>query len=142
MEILIKAVQLILSLSILVLLHEGGHFFFAKLFKTRVTRFYLFANYKFHLFSTYDTWFRRLLGKKPITERDNNGVNFFQQIRNYYYIVTRQKDKVKTENVGNRKYDDSVGTEYGIGWLPIGGYCQIDGMIDETQDKDKLVAPP
>ena len=142
MEILIKAVQLILSLSILVLLHEGGHFFFAKLFKTRVTRFYLFANYKFHLFSTYDTWFRRLLGKKPITERDNNGVNFFQQIRNCYYKITRQKDKVKTENVGNRKYDDSVGTEYGIGWLPIGGYCQIDGMIDETQDKDKLAAPP
>lgn len=131
-----------LSLSILVLLHEGGHFFFAKLFKTRVTRFYLFANFKFHLFSSYDGWFRRLLGKEPLTERDDNGVNFFQQCRNMYYRVSGQKDKIQTKNVGNRKYNDSVGTEYGIGWLPIGGYCQIDGMIDETQDKEKLAAPP
>ena len=111
---LIRLVQFLLSISLLVLLHEGGHFFFAKLFKVRVTRFYIFFNPKFHLFSTYDTWFRKLMGKKPVVvpekiEKDNDGT----------------EHKVK----------EYVGTEYGIGWLPLGGYCAISGMIDETNQK-------
>lgn len=90
MEIfLIKALQLILSLSLLVLLHEGGHFFFSKLFGVRVNKFYIFFDWKFSLF------------KKKVGE-----------------------------------------TEYGIGWIPLGGYCQIEGMVDETQhDLDKLKEP-
>lgn len=139
---IIRAAQFILAITLLVFLHEGGHFTFAKLFKTRVSRFYIFANWKFHLWSSYDNWFRRLLGKKPITERDDEGVNFIQEIKNKYYTITGQKDKVRTENVGNKKYDDNVGTEYGIGWLPIGGYCQIDGMIDETQSAEELAKKP
>ena len=71
---LIKALQFILAISLLVLLHECGHFFFAKLFKVRVTRFYLFFNPKFHLISTYDTWVRRLFKMKPevvpVTEKE------------------------------------------------------------------------
>ena len=133
--VLIKALQLFCCLSLLVVLHEGGHFGFAKLFKTRVTRFYMFANYGFHLFSTYDDWFRRLLGKPLVTKRGNEGQNFFAWLRNKYFLLTGQKDKVVTENIGNKEYDDSVGTEYGIGWLPIGGYVAIDGMIDETNHK-------
>ena len=75
---LIRLAQFILSISLLVLLHEGGHFFFAKLFKVRVTRFYVFFNPKFHLFSTYDTWFRRLFKKDPVVVpekvvKDENG---------------------------------------------------------------------
>lgn len=89
MEILIKAAQLILSLSILVILHELGHFIPAKLFKTRVEKFYLFFNPWFSLF------------KKKIGE-----------------------------------------TEYGIGWLPLGGYVKIAGMIDESMDKDQMKQPP
>ena len=130
--VLIKALQLLLCLSLLVVLHEGGHFGFAKLFKTRVTRFYMFANWGFHLFSTYDDWFRRLIGKPLITKRGKDGKNFFAWLRNQYYLHTGQKDKIVTENIGNKEYDPEVGTEYGIGWLPIGGYVAIDGMIDET----------
>ena len=138
---LIRTAQFILAITILVFLHEGGHFTFAKMFGTRVSRFYVFANWKFHLWSSYDNWWRRLRGKAPVTERDNESVNFIQQLKNYYYSLANQKDKIVTENVGNKKYNDNVGTEYGIGWLPIGGYCQIDGMIDETQTAEKLAAP-
>ncbi|UKK54011.1 RIP metalloprotease RseP [Prevotella sp. E2-28] len=115
---LIKALQFLMSISLLVLLHELGHFTFAKLFKVRVSRFYLFFNPKFHLISTYDTWVRRLLKLKPevvptkeVEETDKDGK------------TTTQKEK------------EYVGTEYGIGWLPLGGYCAIDGMIDETNQK-------
>ena len=107
---LIKALQLIMALGLLVLLHEGGHFFFAKLFKVRVTKFYLFFNPKFHIVSTYDTWVRRLFRLKP------------EQV----------PTKVNEEGKKEKEY---VGTEYGIGWLPFGGYCAISGMIDETNQK-------
>ncbi|HVI44353.1 MAG TPA: RIP metalloprotease RseP [Chitinophaga sp.] len=89
--ILVKAGQLILSLSILVVLHEFGHFIPAKLFKTRVEKFYLF----------FDPWFS-LFKFKP-----KNGE-----------------------------------TEYGIGWLPLGGYVKISGMIDESMDKEQMSKPP
>lgn len=85
----ITIAQLILSLSILVALHELGHFIPAKLFKTRVEKFYLFFNPWFSLF------------KKKIGE-----------------------------------------TTYGIGWLPLGGYVKISGMIDESMDKDQMSKPP
>ncbi len=88
---LIKAFQLILSLSILVVIHEFGHFLFARLFKVRVEKFYLF----------FDPWFS-LFKFKP-------------------------------------KNSD---TEYGIGWLPLGGYCKISGMIDESMDKEAMAQPP
>jgi regulator of sigma E protease len=86
---LIKAAQLLLSLSILVVLHELGHFIPAKLFKTKVEKFYLFFDVKFSLF------------KKKIGE-----------------------------------------TVYGIGWLPLGGYVKIAGMIDESMDKEQMKQPP
>jgi regulator of sigma E protease len=89
MEILIKAAQLILSLSLLIVLHELGHFIPAKLFKTRVEKFYLF-------FDPYFSLFKRKKGE----------------------------------------------TEYGIGWLPLGGYVKISGMIDESMDKEQMSLPP
>lgn len=88
---LIKALQLILSLSILVLVHEFGHFIFARIFKVRVEKFYLF----------FDPWFSLFKFKPKNSE-----------------------------------------TEYGIGWLPLGGYCKISGMIDESMDKEQLAQPP
>lgn len=87
----IKALQLLLSLSILVIIHEFGHFIFARMFKVRVEKFYLF----------FDPWFS-LFKFKP-------------------------------------KNSD---TEYGIGWLPVGGYCKISGMIDESMDKEAMAQPP
>lgn len=89
MEIVIKLSQFLLSLSLLIILHELGHFIPAKLFKTRVEKFYLFFDIKYSLF------------KKKIGE-----------------------------------------TEYGIGWLPLGGYVKISGMIDESMDKDQMALPP
>ena len=88
MDFLIKASQLLMSLSILIVLHELGHFIPAKLFKTRVEKFYLF----------FDPWFSVI--KKKVGE-----------------------------------------TEYGIGWLPLGGYVKISGMIDESMDKDQMKKP-
>ncbi|MDO4951837.1 MAG: RIP metalloprotease RseP, partial [Bacteroidales bacterium] len=98
-------------LSILIVLHEGGHFTMAKLFGIRVEKFFLFFDYKFNLFSTYSRWWRRLRGKKPL-EKDENG--------NYPY----------------------QGTEYGIGWIPLGGYVKIAGMIDESMDREQMKQPP
>lgn len=86
---MVKALQLLLSLSILIVLHELGHFIPAKLFKTRVEKFYLFFDVKYSLF------------KKKIGE-----------------------------------------TVYGIGWLPLGGYVKISGMIDESMDKEQMAGPP
>lgn len=87
--ILVKTLQFFLSLSILIVLHELGHFIPAKLFKTRVEKFYLFFDVKFSLF------------KKKIGE-----------------------------------------TEYGIGWLPLGGYVKISGMIDESMDTEAMKEEP
>lgn len=89
MDVLIKAAQLILSLSILVVLHELGHFLPAKWFKMRVDKFYLF----------FDPWFS--LFKKKIGD-----------------------------------------TEYGVGWIPLGGYVKIAGMIDESMDKEQMKQSP
>ena len=88
MVALIKAAQLLLSLSILVVLHELGHYWAARAFKTRVEKFYLFMNPGFSLF------------KKQIGE-----------------------------------------TEWGIGWLPLGGYVKIAGMIDESMDTEQMSQP-
>lgn len=87
---LVKAVQLMLSLSLLVVIHEGGHFLFAKLFKTRVEKFRLF----------FDPWF------------------------------TIFKFKPKNSE-----------TEYGLGWIPLGGYVKIAGMIDESMDLEQMKQP-
>ena len=89
MTILIKILQFVMSLSILVIIHELGHFVMAKLFKTRVEKFYLF----------FDPWFSLFKYKKG-------------------------------------------DTEYGLGWLPLGGYVKISGMIDESMDKEQMKLPP
>ena len=89
MDVIIKTSQFILSLSLLIIAHEMGHFLFAKLFKTRVEKFYLFFNPWFSLF------------------------------------------KIKKGE-----------TEYGIGWLPLGGYVKISGMIDESMDREQMKLPP
>jgi regulator of sigma E protease len=99
-EILIKTLQLLCCLSLLVVLHEGGHFGFSKLFGVKVEKFYMFFDYKFHLFSTKSKWFTRLFPSF--------------------------KDKE---------------TEYGIGWIPLGGYVKIAGMVDESMDLEQMKQP-
>ena len=102
MVVLIKTFQVILALSILILIHEFGHFIFAKGFGIRVDKFFLFFDAgDFKLMSTKSGWFARLFPKAKEWE-----------------------------------------TEYGIGWLPLGGYCKIAGMIDESMDTDHLKTEP
>ncbi|MCR4603223.1 MAG: RIP metalloprotease RseP [Prevotella sp.] len=116
---LIRLLQFLLAISLLVLLHELGHFTFAKIFKVRVTKFYLFFNPKFHILSTYDTWVRKLLKLKPEVVPTKE-----------VEVEVKEGEEPQKETV--KEY---VGTEYGLGWLPLGGYCAIDGMIDETNQK-------
>ena len=102
MVALIKALQVILALSILIVIHEAGHFTFAKLFGIRVDKFFLFFDLgDKKLFSTRSPWFVKLFPKAASWE-----------------------------------------TEYGIGWLPLGGYCKISGMIDESMDLDTMAGEP
>ena len=110
MDFLIKAAQLFLSLAILVTLHEFGHFIPARLFKTRIEKFYLFFNPWFSLFR-----FKKVNGE-------------------------RKTAWFKKESPKEWKEDEST-TEWGIGWLPLGGYVKIAGMIDESMDKEQLKKP-
>ncbi|MFM7663828.1 MAG: RIP metalloprotease RseP [Bacteroidota bacterium] len=110
-EILIKAAQLILSLAFLVTIHEFGHFIPARLFKTKVEKFYLFFN----------PWFSLLRYKKV------NGHKKFS-----WFSKKAPQDWDQDENT----------TEWGIGWLPLGGYVKIAGMVDESMDKDQLAQEP
>ncbi len=126
MVVLIKIVQVIFALSILVLVHELGHFLFAKLFKTRVNKFYLFFNPKFSIMRAKKIegkWRVKFFAKNLPTYEGNNKID----------INTLPEDDW-------RRYPES--TEYGIGWLPLGGYCSIAGMIDESMDKEAMKLPP
>ena len=125
---LIRLLQFLMAISLLVLLHELGHFTFAKLFKVRVNKFYLFFNPKFHILSTYDTWVRRLLKLKPEVVPYKKSPEVSESPKSPEASEAPESPESKPEK-------EYVGTEYGLGWLPLGGYCAIDGMIDETNTK-------
>lgn len=118
---MIQVLQLIAAFALLILLHEGGHFMAAKVFKVRVEKFYLFFDaWNLRFFSTYADWFRKLRGKKPAVKK---------------YV----KDKKGKDVQDGYEYE---GTEYGIGWLPLGGYVKISGMVDESMDLEQLKKDP
>ncbi len=122
---LIKAFQLILSLLILVLIHEFGHYFFSRVFKVRVEKFYLF----FH------PWFK-LAKYQP----NNKGKKWSFFCANDTEEQERQRlDEMNANDKAVASWRD---TEYGIGWVPLGGYCKIAGMIDESMDKAQMALPP
>lgn len=142
----IKALQLVLSLSLLVVLHELGHFAFARLFKVRVEKFYMFFNPSFSLVR-----FKKINGKwqvkcfspnlpEPLKPRlDNEGNEVKDSKGNVIYDPFTDEDRAQLDENDWRKYPET--TEWGIGWLPLGGYCKIAGMVDETTDSDALNAP-
>ncbi len=136
---LIRLLQFLMAISLLVLLHELGHFTFAKLFGVRVTKFYLFFNPKFHIVSTYDTWVRRLLKLKPeVVPMKAPEAPPSSPEGDTIDSSLDSKTKVApsgAEGGASGTEKEYVGTEYGLGWLPLGGYCAIDGMIDETNQK-------
>ncbi len=128
MEIIIKAAQLILALVILVTIHEFGHYIFARIFGVKVNRFYLFFN----------PWFSLLR---------------YNPRKGTLELIASNKDDgtpkaLATFKVGKEHSAEPEGkptwrdTIYGLGWLPLGGYCDIAGMIDETKDSSDLASEP
>ena len=139
--------QLILALSILVVIHELGHFCFARLFKTRVEKFYMFFNPKFSIFRA-----KKINGKWQIKF-------FASNVEASTVELTDEDGNIKKDEKGNtltrpmtedelaalpedawRRYPDN--TEWGLGWVPFGGYCAISGMVDETKAATDLPSEP
>ena len=110
---MIQALQLIVALAFLVLIHELGHFTFAKIFHVRVEKFYLFFN----------PWFSLIRMKK------------FDGKWHFKFFTKNQDEEDEWT-----KHPES--TEWGLGWLPLGGYCAIAGMVDETHTTEDLAAEP
>lgn len=140
----IRAAQLILSLSILVVLHEFGHFAFARLFKVRVEKFYMFFNPNFSLIRAKKIngkWQVKFMAANvPANERPKLNANGDEILDAKGKPVMEQIPAAELDENDWRKYPES--TEWGIGWLPLGGYCSISGMIDETKDISQLAAEP
>lgn len=141
---LIRALQLILSLSILVVLHEFGHFAFARLFKVRVEKFYMFFNPNFSLIRAKKIngkWDIKLLAKNvEANQRPKVNANGAEMLDEKGKPVMEQIPTSELADNDWRKYPEN--TEWGIGWLPLGGYCSISGMVDETKDITQLAAEP
>ena len=140
---LIMAAQMIVGLGFLVFIHEGGHFIAARCFGIRVTKFYLFFDSGFSLFKCkkINGKLRFKLFSKNLPDmeevKDENGDSVLDEKGKKKY---RLIDTSTLPDDDWRKYPEN--TEYGIGWLPFGGYCQISGMIDETQSIEHLASKP
>lgn len=112
-----KVLALLLSLTLLVITHEFGHLGIAKLFHTRVRRFYVFFNWKFSIFKA-----KKFDGK--------------------WHFLFFNAETPESWNEENLKEEDKDNTLWGLGWIPLGGYCDIAGMIDETKSADDLASEP
>ena len=130
MDLVIQVSQFILSISILVILHELGHYLPAKWFKTRAEKFYLF----------FDPWFS-LFAMKKINGKWKYKF-FFKNLADTEIVEVDGKKKEVSINVENLPDDDwrrhRHSTQWGIGWLPFGGYVKIAGMIDESMDTEQM----
>lgn len=185
MTVLIRILQLILSLSLLVMIHELGHFAFARLFGVRVSKFYMFFNPQISLvrlkkingkwqvrffaknvkenqkvaldeFGNPLLWEndpdekvrKRFEGKKPLTEEEwaeiEADFNFGRPLARHQghpkFTIIEEEDLPLLDDQDWRKYPET--TEWGIGWVPLGGYCAIAGMVDETTTADQLGSEP
>ncbi len=133
----IKALQLVAALSLLVTIHELGHYFWARLFKIRVEKFYLFFNPWFSLVQ-YDPAKGTLrLGTWSKKKKDADGNDTDQEEEHQLASF-----RVGRDRSGDAKMSGWRKTVYGIGWLPLGGYVKIAGMIDESMDKEQMALPP
>jgi len=143
MSIIIMITQLILGLALLVFVHELGHFFAARVFKIRVPKFYLFFNPGISLIR-----FKKIHGRLRVKflTKNSSDTEIERNEQGEPVLNENGKPKRKLLNLSAlpdddwRKYPEN--TEYGIGWLPLGGYCQISGMIDETQSIENLSSEP
>ena len=123
---LIKATQLIMAFALLVIIHEFGHFLFSRLFGVRVEKFYIF----------FDPW-TEIFKWKP-----RKYIGGFGRKKNLGSAGSGEAGDDSASGDGNKKRKSFWGdTEYGIGWLPLGGYCKISGMIDESMDTEQMKQP-
>ena len=122
----IKAAQLVLALAILIIIHEFGHFLFARIFGIRVEKFYIF----------FDPW-KELFKWKP-----GKYIGGLGKQKNLSPATNAEEEEASGNNGEKKKkarfWSD---TEYGIGWIPLGGYCKISGMIDESMDTEQMKQP-
>ena len=124
---MIKAAQLILAFAILVIIHEFGHFLFARIFGVKVEKFYIFFDPWFELAKWKPRRYLAVFGKKKkLRDADK----------------PEPEEQTGCEGTGKRKSSFWGNTEYGVGWLPLGGYCKISGMIDESRDTEQMKQPP
>lgn len=128
MDIFIKALQLIFALVILVVIHEFGHYSLARIFGVKVNRFYLFFNYKFSLLR-----YNPAKGTLEVVawNKQDGTPKALATLR----IGKEQKPRTD----GKATWRDTI---YGLGWIPLGGYCDIAGMVDETKGADDLESEP
>ena len=119
----IKAAQLVLALAILIIIHEFGHFLFARIFGIRVEKFYIFFDPWKELFKWKPGKYIGGLGKQKNLSSDPEG----------------KEEEASAD--GKKKSSFWRDTEYGIGWIPLGGYCKISGMIDESMDTEQMKQP-
>ena len=123
----IKAAQLVLALAILIIIHEFGHFLFARIFGIKVEKFYIFFDPWKELFKWKPGKYIGGLGKQKNLSKESESTG------NDNKEISTEKKAGKSSFWGD--------TEYGIGWIPLGGYCKIAGMIDESMDTEQMKQP-
>ena len=141
MTVLIKIIQLILALSILVIIHEFGHFIASRIFGVRVEKFYMFFDWKFSIFrckKVNGKWrFKFFCKNEPEKYITHERIDPITKKKEYEYepidLNTLPEDDW-------RRAEDA--TEFGLGWVPLGGYCKIAGMIDESMDQAQMAQEP
>ena len=136
----IRFIQLVLSLTILVVFHEFGHFLFSRLFGVRVEKFYAFFNPRFSLFRI-----KRVNGKIRVKFFAPNVPESYEQEKHFNF-EGKEEITYKPIDVDSLPEDDwrrsPENTEFGVGWVPFGGYCKIAGMIDESMDVASMQQEP
>lgn len=140
---LIKAIQLILSLSILVIVHEYGHYLFSRIFDIRVEKFYMFFNPSFSIVRA-----KKINGKLRVKFFSKNTPDLVHEADEEDIALLNDSSNAELKQISAthlpseewNKHADS--TEWGVGWVPLGGYCKISGMIDESMDKEQMRLPP
>ena len=144
---LIRALQLLVSLSFLVIIHELGHFTFARIFGVRVEKFYMFFNPRFSLVrlkKINGRWRVRFFAPNVeptvVARTDEYGEPMLDKKGHPLFRPMTQAELDALPEDDWRRYPDS--TEWGIGWIPLGGYCAIAGMVDETKGPDDLPSEP
>ena len=141
MAVLIKIIQLVLALSILVIIHEFGHFIASRIFGVRVEKFYMFFDWKFSIFrckKVNGRWrFKFFCKNEPEKYITHERIDPVSKKKDYTY------EKIDLNTLPEddwRRAEDA--TEFGLGWVPLGGYCKIAGMIDESMDQAQMAQEP